>query len=572
MLNIARPGRTSRSRRARGRDEGGFALALMSLTLVALMGIAGLVVDLGSWQVEASRIQQAADAAALAGVVLLPDGDSAAIARARDVARANGFDDADADVDVAVNPLPNESLEVIITKQNVAQYFTRVLRGDNQPTITRRSTSQYVQPVPLGSPRNYLGTNTLLNSGYLANTNGVENFFLAISGECTRREYGDRIATRVENNPQSGAERCTEPIGGAIKNEERTDRGYLFGATIPPANGNTNVEIQMYDPAHCSGSRPTALSLEAGGASVPFTVTTRNYDNLDPYLGSAVSTRTFTGTNNNDALGRCGATTRVGANECSPANELLNQFKECWTTIATVSASGDYTIQVDPTFVNSDTSHNLFSLRAKRGGTFTACTSDTAVRDNNPATPPTPIYQATCPEIYALEHVPLAARGTGTPIFFLADISPQHNNKTMQVTLFDAAEGAETIELLDPLGNPSTFTWKILCNDGRPASTSGTCAQGDTPPTGGRDGGPTTVLNVGGGGTRAFPNNIQGDKYSDRLIRLSVKLPANIATAYNGATWWKIRYSPPVGQSFSGDRTTWSVKLIGDPVRLLPNN
>ena len=76
-----------RSRRSH-RDERGLALPLLALVLVGLLGVASLVVDLGNWQVEASKVQQAADAAALAGVVALPEGPQAAIDRAREVAAA----------------------------------------------------------------------------------------------------------------------------------------------------------------------------------------------------------------------------------------------------------------------------------------------------------------------------------------------------------------------------------------------------------------------------------------------------------------------------------------------------
>ena len=179
----------------------------MSLLLVALLGMAGVVVDLGSWQVEASRAQQAADAAALAAVVRLPDGAAAATARAVDVAADNGFthgDDLDgdgtADVSVTVRVLGGETLEVTVTTTEVPQYFTRVLRGDDSPTITRRSTAQYVQPVPLGSPRNYLGTNQLLASQ--TSGDGIENFYLAVSGHCTRRENARLL---IVNGARPGA-------------------------------------------------------------------------------------------------------------------------------------------------------------------------------------------------------------------------------------------------------------------------------------------------------------------------------------------------------------------------------
>ena len=562
--------RTTRNRR---RDERGFALPLMSLLLVAMLAMAGLVVDLGSWQVEASRIQQAADAAALAGVVMLPDGDAAARQRAREVARDNGFDWNDPDVDVVVIPLPNETLEVIVTKREVPQYFTGVVRGDDRPTITRRSTSQYIQPVPLGSPRNYLGTSRLMELDHgLGGTNAVENFFLSISGECTYREFGDRITPRAMNIPGTSPHNCTPGTGGVLANPEHPSPsepgGYFFGVSVPEASGGQDVAIQMFDAPACSGGG-AVLMFGEGGAPFDVTTTVRRYDNLDPALGTLVpappstsNPRTFVG--EDSQTGECRFGTPSGQRECQNNNFL----RECWITLAVVDEPGEYTIQIDPEFRNALTDHDNFALRAKTGATFVPCTRDTAVRDGHAATPATPGYRDDCAEVFGLEHLPLFAQGTASPIFFLASIDARHNGKTMEVTLYDSAEGASTIELLDPNGNPSQFTWEVLCADGSEA-VSGTCPQGDTTPTGGRSsGGLVTVVDVSGTGTRTFGQNTQNGKYSDRLLRLSVELPSDIATAYSGATWWKIRY----GGSFGGDRTTWSVKLIGDPVRLLPNN
>lgn len=544
----------------------------MSLLLVALLGMAGVVVDLGSWQVEASRAQQAADAAALAAVVRLPDGEPAAVARARAVAADNGFthgDDLDgdgtADVSVTVRVLGGETLEVTVTTTEVAQYFTRVLRGDDSPTITRRSTAQYVQPVPLGSPRNYLGTNRLLATGPNATSgDGIENFYLAVSGECTRREYGDRV-TGIAMNNQSSPHSCNPGTGGTLANPEATTDGYLFTVTVPEVPGSTPVAIQMFDAPTCTNDG--AASLIFGEQLTPHgtTVTVRRFDDLDPLAGTIVSTRNFEGQSTTTGQCRFGVA-NLADRTCGPEVPLVSGLRECWVTLTTLTTPGEYTIQVDPATPpaarNTNTRHNVFSLRAKRGALFNPCTSDVAVRDGLlPATPP---YAAGCTQISGLEHLPIYASGNNSPVFYLASIDARHNGKTMQVTLYDAAEGASSISLLNPSGGLEQFRWEILCADGADPSTG---CPGEAGPTGGRTGGPTTAVDVSGTGTQPFPNNVQNGKYSDRLLRLTLRMPDDIDAAYGGRTWWKIRY----GGAFTGDRTTWSVRLLGDPVRLLPN-
>lgn len=54
-----------------GRDEGGFISIVFALSLVALLGLAALVVDLGQLFVVRSELQNASDSGALAGVVEL---------------------------------------------------------------------------------------------------------------------------------------------------------------------------------------------------------------------------------------------------------------------------------------------------------------------------------------------------------------------------------------------------------------------------------------------------------------------------------------------------------------------
>ena len=60
-------------RGASRRDERGYVLILTALILIPLLLISAMAVDYGAWYTSGSRMQRAADAAALAGVVWLPD-------------------------------------------------------------------------------------------------------------------------------------------------------------------------------------------------------------------------------------------------------------------------------------------------------------------------------------------------------------------------------------------------------------------------------------------------------------------------------------------------------------------
>ena len=236
------------------------------------------------------------------------------------------------------------------------------------------------------------------------------------------------------------------------------------------------------------------------------------------------------------------------------------------------SAPGKYTLQVDPLLDpaadNIGSGHNNFSLRAKTAGSplFIPCTSDTTVRDGLlPATPP---YSAICPQVFGLEHLPIAARGNNNPLFFLSSIDSRHNGKTMQVTLYDSAEGASGISLVNPAGGTEQVRWEVLCADGS-VPTAGACPQGDAPPSGNRSGGPTGI------GRR--------ERQRQQDVRRATPRTASTPTGCCVSRTSCPTTSPPptaarpggrsaTSATSGGDRTTWSVKLLGDPVRLLPNN
>ncbi|MCU0267749.1 MAG: pilus assembly protein TadG-related protein, partial [Acidimicrobiales bacterium] len=135
--------------------DGGYVVALTGLLILPLIAAVGLAVDLGAWYARAAQMQKAADAAALAGAAYLPDEGLAAI-RAQAVAAQNGFDDADADITVTVTPVGSQQLQVSIDDNDVNQYFTSLFVSNVD--VARSAVAEYVLPVAMGSPRNYLGT------------------------------------------------------------------------------------------------------------------------------------------------------------------------------------------------------------------------------------------------------------------------------------------------------------------------------------------------------------------------------------------------------------------------------
>ncbi|MCH8345587.1 MAG: hypothetical protein IIC87_01515, partial [Chloroflexi bacterium] len=83
---------------------------MFALGLAVLLGMAALTIDVGLAYVARRDMQNAADAAALAGADVLLEGQSLALAAsaARDLALQNGYDGAAADVTVTIR-IPPES-------------------------------------------------------------------------------------------------------------------------------------------------------------------------------------------------------------------------------------------------------------------------------------------------------------------------------------------------------------------------------------------------------------------------------------------------------------------------------
>ena len=555
------------------RDERGFSIVLASLLLIPLLLMSGLAIDLGAWYLQATKLGRASEAAALAGAGALPEGETEAVARALEIAAQNGFvDGEDGILVVADVDAEGTKVAVTITDEQHDQYFTSVVREPG--LIERGTTAEYVRPVPLGSPRNYLGTREGAILGGTVTGAAIENFKLSVSGPCTPREHGDRITPRTYANfvdtsakpkPDWQFSGCTPGDNGHVRaNPEYAPEGYLFGVTVPEASGSAPVKLDVYDAPYCSNpDKTTKNSYGDEGNTFDTRYVLRKGDAVDPRQGTKLADYLLAGTT--AGTGHC--TQAVDDGEQCPSTSAL---MDCWAEVPDVTlAPGDYYLEVIPVDGGTtQTRHNNIALRARRNGTFAPCSSDPTSQAGAAGATNAP-YSPTCPQVYATKHLPVQANVSGAnPSFYLADVSTAHSGKTMLVELYDAAEGAEAIELLDPSGKPHDFEWKIVCADGSQPDPS---CPGEQDPPGGRGGVTAAKLNVAGSagiGERTTRNNSQGGKYSDRIIQLRVELP-DIAEAYGSSRWWRIRYT--VSSSNFNDRTTWSIRILGDPIRLVPN-
>src|SRR5437762_7353491 len=148
--------------RARLLDDRGQTLVVFALMLTLLLGFTGLVADASWFEVNMIRVQRAADAGALAGVVFLPSNVSGAVTAAKNEASKNGFQDGVGGVVVtaAQDPVNDKVLRVNVTAP-VPTFFARLF-GVANFTGRRDARAEFVLPVPMGRDRK----STRLNSSH----------------------------------------------------------------------------------------------------------------------------------------------------------------------------------------------------------------------------------------------------------------------------------------------------------------------------------------------------------------------------------------------------------------------
>ncbi|MCB1251638.1 MAG: hypothetical protein KDB36_19640, partial [Acidimicrobiales bacterium] len=428
-----------------------------------------------------------------------------------------------------------------------------------QGTCDRGAVEARIEFLPFGSPRNYLGTNQALSGTWR------ENFALSIADKCTAKEHGDRLAAVSDWNysaSSSGAgtfEGCTPGSPSAVRpNDEHNADGYTYVVEMPKTFvGTADLRIDAQGLAHCSNKNPTDDSW-IGGSSYPMptTVTVRRDDGTDGPTSGSVLFGPLTVTSFTNGGYYCGTTNST----------VMNGGNSTWRALAAIpnAAAGDrFFIQIasNGTQTNNPGGNNQFSLRARMGETFTACTTDPG--DINSTTQ--------CPNVYALDHLGsyMNAPSAGA-VFQVASLGPEHSGKLVDLFLWDPGEGANWLELWDPSGNRVPVTVEVACHDGTFPSETGAGCSSETSPAGGYGPFATNQVNLGDNynfcSNRPSPRVTSCRKYNDRLLRITAQLPENITTAYGGRTWWKL-YIRSATSSVT-DRTTMQV-AVRDPAAVV---
>ncbi len=518
----------------RRRTEAGFAMVMLAISSFAIVLVVGFATDVGSWYLNASRLQRTSDAAALAGASSLPDVD-AARAAADFTLRANDTQDGVDHKSIEYETTADQ-FEVTVRDDAVSTYFIRMIIP--KLSIERTSTAARPSASPaLGSPYNILGSGDLAISGI-----PKQNFWLAINGFCSPKEDGDYFSAIWDGNkgpmtstldsnhnfvPGAGA---THNCVGPQTNENYNPSGYSYFVDVPkPPHAGDTVTLRVYDPA---------FGVEYATPDKQLTFDNDKY----PSLTTQYVVWNTNGTPENDT-----DDTRLASYNVVP--DIGVAQASAWVDLYTIPSSmlakgGQFRVQVrnqklaalPQNVIDGAIGTNAFSLGAFRSWAPGGC--DARQSD-------------TCPRFYgrgALSVFNNLAGSAGDKVtLYFAEIDPAYVGQEFSVFLWDPGEGVQKIELLGPDDTPINFDW----------STS--------PPTPGYSGVNSAYLDTSGDGPASGPNLSNPYKFNDRLVVMRVTLPLDypdmVADA-GGDQWLRLRYT--VG-SAPGDRTTWGVDLDSSP-------
>jgi len=137
----------------RTRNDNGQATVVTVVFLVVLLGMAALVLDIGSWYRADRSTQSTADAAALAGAQALPYDTASASSLALQYANKNGGGVSAGDITITSGTGPNDTIKVTVHR-GATGVFTKLF-GVNSVSVGSKATAraslmrsaQYVAPI-----------------------------------------------------------------------------------------------------------------------------------------------------------------------------------------------------------------------------------------------------------------------------------------------------------------------------------------------------------------------------------------------------------------------------------------
>lgn len=357
----------------RSPSERGQILVMFSGIFVVLLLISALVIDLAWLWTNSLRIQRSADAAALAGVVYLPNDVANAKTAAKKEATRNGYSTAVNGIIVSPTQDGSNSRRLNVKVTAPVKTFFLGLIGMHTITISRQAHAEYVLPVPMGSPENYYGVfGDVRNATFTIPASSTGPTTSAV------RNTGIGAAAKVDSTAP-GTANWTVAGSGTLVNSLKTEDGNYAGSTITnsaqqwsgfglsaamPVPGTsvsgattttqtvavTGLQLQLMNAfvsAACASSNiKVELSWNGGSSWTPITSATGT-----PTTNQGTTTQSLTTTNTSDyTMGNTNNTTPWGAHAwalTTSTNDLSDTNFRVRTTVTKGCATAGTRINLD---------------------------------------------------------------------------------------------------------------------------------------------------------------------------------------------------------------------------------
>jgi Flp pilus assembly protein TadG len=558
MKHQARQPQKPRPRHKRG--QRGQTLIIVAFLSVFLIALLGLVIDSVRLYILTAQAERAAEAAALAGALYMPDyydtpapapDNQDAVMRVCAIGLQNGITNCPA-APGTVGMTPSivagniYELQVTVTLQADVFFLNLVSPSLANATVTRTATAQFLPPIALGSRSSEFGDNA------------TQSFYARLNGPSSLKGNGDAFTPIWEEGP-------TDPIaypdasssiypfsrwGGTVccTNQQQWPTpitnpdqhpagftgasgvlGYNYEIIVPPGAGN--VTVQIYNPAFVPVQANGAVGVDDMGnacSDPAFNTGGCKTDQKNEYLQMSYSlyqspllfergTDSLVASTSYPSLDAIsGDNTARGCNGGTPYWDPQQQkcmpdpgYVRKWSDFFTITQPGTYRLAVEATGYYGE---HEYGIRLNGSG-------------------------GVAPRIWAWNDmcVYFTVAGGGDTIFDLGEIPAAYAGKTLNFSLFDPGDGGGTINMsiLDPSGNAVALPAWVKTT---PASSG-------------------TVIDATGG------------TYNGQWLHLPITIP----TTYNptpGNDWWQIKYSTGTGAT-PNDTITISISLSGSPIHLV---
>lgn len=577
----------------------------MFFSFIALP-LGAISVDMARLYVEIQRVQAAADAAATAGVTYMPDDFAAARARALEIAEDNGFPNSGTTaVAVAVGEKPTQ-LKVTVSS-TVENAFAGTF-GVPTSTMSRSAVADFNGPVPMGSPCNAFGneapgssskgpTTSVIKVPAPATCPATPQFWGAIAGPDVDKNQGAQFETRYCGG---GEDNCA-----SSKNNDFDPKGFFYLVRVNPSGVGQSVQLQVYDPAYvatgsrctneptnnpgsstappsgwtgtwntratdarqrywrtgttwggyadtskpnqfCTGDDPNS-SLYSGSenAGVTSFALRRPVDTLVPWQGAPEPgcARQYQGYNANQV------SIEALRSDDSDYNASLAAVFHQWVDLCTFTPTqaGDYYLQVRNNVSLGGTADGNGGY-AGNSRIYSQLTDDTAVRGtgtNNFGLRAVTSAPAGGISVAAYDKMRIFANSdSATTEFNLVRVPPAAATKALVISFFDVGEGASSgsVKIIKPVDSINL-----------PSNLAGCIGTG--------------VRN--GALANCEITNITPTGFNGKYQEIRVPIPANYSCTVTsqGGCWFRVRVSFGTGQVT--DATTWTARIVGEPVRLI---